>query len=180
VSAGHEFAGFEYPQQRVALFVDTQNLFFAARDLRGEVVDYGRLLDVAARGRRLAHATAYVVERDDDGANYGFVTKLTALGFRVRRLKVRVRVSEDDRPVLEGDWDLGIAADVFRALGSVDAIALATGDADFTPVVQLAQERGARVEVLAFKDFTGQELQDACDRFLDLTQVDGIFLTPRH
>lgn len=170
---------FESAQQRVALFVDTQNLFFAARDLRGGVVDYGRLLDVAARGRRMSHATAYVVEREGDGSTYGFVAKLTALGFRVRRLKVRVRVSEDDRPVLEGDWDLGIAVDVFRTLGSVDVVALATGDGDFTPVARLAQERGARVEILAFRDFASQELQDACDRFIDLADVDGIFLPPR-
>ncbi len=170
---------FEDARQRVALFVDTQNLFFAARDLRGGVVDYGRLLEVTARGRRMAHATAYVVERDGDGSAFGFVAKLTALGFRVRRLKVRVRVSEDDRQVLEGDWDLGIAVDVFRSLGSVDVVALATGDGDFTPVVQLAQERGARVEVLAFRDFASQELLDACDRFVDLAQEEGIFLPPR-
>lgn len=170
---------FESPQQRVALFVDTQNLFFAARDLRGGVVDYGRLLEVAARGRRMAHATAYVVEREGDGSTYGFIAKLTALGFRVRRLKVRVRVAEDDRTVLEGDWDLGIAVDVFRTLGTVDVVALATGDGDFTPVVRLAQERGTRVEVLAFQDFAGQDLQDECDRFLDLATVEGIFLPPR-
>jgi len=43
----------------------------------------------------------------------------------------------------------------------------------------LAQERGARVEILAFRDFASQELQDACDRFIDLADVDGIFLPPR-
>ncbi len=173
------FEAFESADQRVALFVDTQNLFFAARDLSGAVVDYRRLLELAARGRSLAHATAYVVEREGDASAFGFYTKLTALGYRVRRLKVRVRVAEDDRPVLEGDWDLGLAVDVFRALGTCDVVALATGDGDFTPLVMLAQERGARVEVLAFRDFASQELQEACDRFVDLAGADGIFLPPR-
>jgi len=170
---------FEWREQRVALFVDTQNLFYAARDLSRSAVDYARLLEVAGRGRRLAQATAYVVEREGDTSNLGFVAKLTALGYRVRRLKVRVRVAEGDRQVLEGDWDLGIAVDVVRALGLCDVVALATGDADFTPLVELAQERGARVEVLAFRDFAGQELKDACDRFVDLTEVERIFLPPR-
>ncbi len=170
---------FEWSEQRVALFVDTQNLFFAARDLRRAAVDYERLLEVAARGRRMAQATAYVVERDGDSSNHGFALKLTSLGYRVKRLKVRVRVGEDDRQVLEGDWDLGIAVDVVRALGRCDVVALATGDADFVPLAQLAQERGARVEVLAFRDFAGHELQDACDRFVDLGQVERIFLPAR-
>lgn len=170
---------FEWREQRVALFVDTQNLFYAARDLSGAAVDYAKLLEVAARGRRLSQATAYVVERQGDTAGHGFALKLTALGFRVRRMQVRVRVGADERQVLEGDWDLGIAVDVVRAMGLCDVVALATGDADFTPLVRLCQERGARVEVLAFRDFAGQELKDACDRFVDLGEVDGIFLPPR-
>jgi len=97
----------------------------------------------------------------------------------VRRMQVRVRVGADERQVLEGDWDLGIAVDVVRAMGLCDVVALATGDADFTPLVRLCQERGARVEVLAFRDFAGQELKDACDRFVDLGEVAGIFLPPR-
>lgn len=177
--SGASADAFEWREQRVALFVDTQNLFYAARDASRAAVDYARLLEVAARGRRVVQATAYVVEREGDTSNHGFVAKLTALGYRVKRLKVRVRVGEDDRQVLEGDWDLGIAVDVFRALGLCDVVALATGDADFTPVVQLAQERGARVEVLAFRDYAGQELKDACDRFVDLGEVDRIFLPPR-
>ena len=75
---------------------------------------------------------------------------------------------------------LGVSGiDVVRALGLCDVVALATGDADFTPLVRLAQERGARVEVLAFRDFAGQELKDACDRFVDLGEVERIFLPPR-
>ncbi|HKI58628.1 MAG TPA: NYN domain-containing protein, partial [Trueperaceae bacterium] len=45
----------------VALFVDTQNLYYAARDGYDAAVDYQRLLELALRGRRLASATAYVV-----------------------------------------------------------------------------------------------------------------------
>ncbi|MEX2502791.1 MAG: NYN domain-containing protein, partial [Trueperaceae bacterium] len=129
------------------------------------------------RGRTLAHATAYVVERDGERTAYGFVTKLSALGYRVRRRLVRVHRADDQgRTVLEGDWDMGIAADLVRALDQVEVLCLASGDGDFVPMVQLAQERGVRVEVLAFRSTTSQDLIDAVDRFDDLAEVEGTFV----
>lgn len=167
----------EWPEQRVGLFVDTQNLYYAARDGHGQHVDYGRLRDHAARGRRLAQAAAYVVERDGERAAFGFVTKLSALGYRVHRRTVRVhRVGDGGRPVMEGDWDMGIVADLVRAWDHLDVVVLASGDGDFTPIVRVAQERGLRVEVAAFRATTSQELIDAVDRFDDLAEIDGIFV----
>lgn len=167
----------ESPTQRVALFVDTQNLYYAARDNHNASVDYQRLLAACLRGRHLAHANAYVVERDGDTTAYGFFGKLSALGYRVKRRKVRVhRVDDDGAVKLEGDWDMGIAADIVRGLESADVIALASGDGDFAPILELAQERGKRVEVLAFREVAGQALQDLADRFLALNDVPGIFM----
>jgi len=163
----------------VALFVDTQNLYYAARDM-GTAVDYGTLLEAATRGRSLLHATAYVVERDGDATAYGFIGKLTALGYRVKRRKVRVhRVNDEGTPVLEGDWDMGIAADIVRSLQYADVVVLASGDGDFVPILELAQERGKRVEILSFREATSQSLQDMADRFTALGEVAGIFLPPR-
>lgn len=166
----------EWPTQRVALFVDTQNLYYAARDGHAAAVDYQRLLEVATRGRRLASATAYVVERDGEVTAHGFYAKLSGLGYRVRRRALRVhRATDDGRPVLEGDWDMGIAVDIVRAFDHCDVIALASGDGDFVPLVELAQERGKRFEVLAFRDSSAQALVDQVDDFLSLPDVPGIF-----
>lgn len=169
----------EAEEQRVALFVDTQNLYYAARD-RGEAVDYEALLEAAVRGRALKHATAYVVERDGDATAFGFVGKLSALGYRVKRRKVRVhRVGEGGAPLLEGDWDMGLAADIVRSLAHADVIVLASGDGDFVPILELAQEQGKRVEIMAFRETAGQGLQDMADRFVELGEVEGIFLSAR-
>lgn len=167
----------EWGEQRVGLFVDTQNLYYAARDYYSAHVDYERLLEVAARGRRLHHATAYVVEREGESTAYGFVTKLSALGYRVRRRKVRVhRADNGGRPLLEGDWDMGIAADIVRAWDALDVIALASGDGDFVPILELAQDRGCRVEILAFREAASQELLDLADAALNLPEVGDIFV----
>ncbi len=169
----------ETPDQRVALFVDTQNLYYAARDM-GTAVDYGTLLESAVRGRVLGHATAYIVERDGDATAFGFIGKLSALGYRVKRRKVRVhRVNDEGTPVLEGDWDMGIAADIVRSLEHADVVVLASGDGDFVPMLELAQERGKRVEIMAFREAASQALQDMADRFLPLGEIEGIFMPPR-
>ena len=162
---------------RVALFVDTQNLYYAARDGYDAAVDYGRLLELALRGRTLASATAYVVEREGDSSAFGFVTKLSALGYRVRRRSVRVHRADDGgRPVMEGDWDMGIAADMVRALPYVDVLVLGSGDGDFVPMLELAQQRGKRVEALAFREAAAQSLIDLCDRFTHLPDEDKVFV----
>lgn len=167
----------EWPEQRVGLFVDTQNLYYAARDIYSRHVDYAVMLKLSERSRHLVHATAYVVEREGEATAYGFVTKLSALGYRVRRRKVRVhRADSGGRPVLEGDWDMGIAADIVRAWDYLDVIVLASGDGDFAPMLELAQQRGKRVEVLAFREAASQNLLDLADAFMGLADVPDIFV----
>jgi uncharacterized LabA/DUF88 family protein len=167
----------EWPGQRVALFVDTQNLFYAARDAAGRFLDYDHLLRTAARGRHLQAATAYVVEREGESTAHGFITRLSAIGYRVRRRFVRVHRADDQgRTVLEGDWDMGIAADIVRAWDHADVIVLASGDGDFVPLLELAQQRGRRVEVIAFREASAQTLIDLADRFIHLGDVEGAYL----
>jgi uncharacterized LabA/DUF88 family protein len=107
----------EHPAQRVALFVDTQNLFYAARDAADRFLDYEHLL----RDRRRAGATctrrprtwsSARGRRTPTGSSPGCRRSATGCGAR----KVRVHRADDQgRTVLEGDWDMGIAADIVRA-----------------------------------------------------------------
>lgn len=180
MSEQNQASAFEWPGQRVAIFVDTQNLYHSARETAGRNVDYDTLLRSAARGRRLVQATAYAVERDGDSTAFGFITKLTALGYRVNRRKLRVHRADDQgRVLLEGDWDMGIATDIVRAWDHFDVLALASGDGDFVPLVKLVQERGKRVEVLGIRQTVSQGLLDAADRFIDLSEQPGMFIDPR-
>lgn len=169
-----------WPDQRVGLFVDTQNLYYAARDNYDAVVDYRMLLELAVRERRLVQATSYVVEREGDSTSFGFVNKLSSFGYRVCRRKVRVHRADDNgRTVMEGDWDMGIAADMVRAFDRLDVLVLASGDGDFVPILKVAQERGCRVEVLAFREVTSQALLDVADAFTALGEVEGMFVERR-
>lgn len=174
----HEQPGLgESTQQRVAIFVDTQNIYYAARDYQNGNVDYERLLARVVRGRHLAHATAYVVERDGDTSAHGFFHKLSALGYRVKRRLVRVHTKgEDGRTVLDGDWDMGIAADIVRAIDYADVIVLVSGDGDFVPILALAQERGKRIEVVAFRENASGDSLDIADHFVNLSSEPGMII----
>jgi len=164
----------EWPEQRIGLFVDTQNLYYSAKDNYGKAVSYQRLLDLAVCARRLQQATAYVVDRD--GSAQGFMTKLRDIGYRIKSRQVEVFKDDSGNEVLEGDWDMGIAADMVRQWKHLDVIVLASGDGDFVPILELAQEKGCRVEILAFKETCHSQLINCVDKFTELGTQSDIFL----
>lgn len=162
---------------RVGLFVDTQNLYYSAKSTQKHV-DYASLLELACQDRSLQQASAYVVEREGVNTAFGFITKLSSLGYRVKRKKVRyLQTAEGGHAAIDGDWDMGIAVDIVKAWDYLDVIVLASGDGDFVPLLSLAQSRGCRVEILAFKDTTHQELLDMADKFTDLSGEKAVFVT---
>ena len=59
-------------------------------------------------------ATAYAVGAGDSTA-FGFITKLTSLGYRVTAASCASTVLMSRAVPCSGDWDMGIAADIVRA-----------------------------------------------------------------
>lgn len=167
----------KFTGQRVGLFVDTQNLYYSAKTTVAKQVDYEKLLELAARNREMQQANAYVIEREGANNAFGFVTKLSALGYRVKRKKVRyLQTSEGGHTAIDGDWDMGIAVDIIKSWDYLDVIVLASGDGDFVPLLELAQAKGRRVEVIAFKDTANQELLDLADAFINLVDEHEAFV----
>lgn len=165
------------PAQRVGLFVDTQNLYHSARDYYGQNVNFESLMRHAVSGRQLVRATAYVVEREGDTSAWPFIYKLSTIGFRVRRMNLTLKETTDEgKPIYEGNWDMGIAADMVRLMHTLDVVVLGSGDGDFVDIVEVLMERGIRVEVIAFKETTSQRLIDAVDRFIHLPEMEHAFV----
>ncbi len=165
------------PAQRVGLFVDTQNLYHSARDYYGQNVNFESLLKFAIGNRQLMRATAYVVEREGDTSAWPFIYKLSTIGFRVRRMNLTLKETTDEgKPIYEGNWDMGIAADMVRLMHTLDVVVLGSGDGDFVDIAEVLMERGIRVEVVAFKETTSQKLIDAVDRFIHLPEIEQAFV----
>ena len=51
----------KHPEQRIAIFIDTQNMYYSARNLYGARVNFKNIVEDAVAGRRLTRAIAYVV-----------------------------------------------------------------------------------------------------------------------
>lgn len=169
-----------HPDQRVGVFIDTQNLYHSARDFYEKNVNFETLLRHAVGGRRLIRATAYVVERESDTSAWPFIYKLSTIGYRVRRMTLSLKETTDEgKPIYQGNWDMGIAADMVRLMSSLDVVVLGSGDGDFVDIAEVLMERGIRFEVIAFKETMAQSLIDAADRFTPISEIEGAFMPSR-
>lgn len=165
---------------RVGVFIDTQNLYHSARDLHERTVNFETLLSVAVAERELVRAVAYVVEREGDTGARPFIYKLSTLGYKVRRMNLQLHhVSEQGKPIWEGNWDMGMVADMTRLVDALDVIVLGSGDGDFADMMEVFQERGKRVEVIAFREHTAQKLIDVVDKFTHLAEVEDALMPVR-
>ncbi len=147
-------------QQRVAVFVDVQNMYYAARNLYSSKLEFSKLLRFLGRGRPLCRAIAYIVERPGMEQDK-FIEVLKRNGYEVHK-KVLIERADGSQ---KGDWDLGIALDAVALADRIDAAVLVTGDGDFTALCRYLRTRGVRVEVASFPESTAVELAKAADHF---------------
>lgn len=154
-------------QQRVALLVDTANLYHSARTRHGGArVDYRRLLDHLASGRPVARAIAFVMRSEGIDVS-PFSEALRATGFDVRIKTLKRRPDGSAR----GDWDVGIALAAVEIAAKVDCVVLVTGDGDLSEVADHLTVRGLRVEVAAFPGTAASSLIEGADRFWPLDEA---------
>ncbi len=146
--------------QRVAILVDVQNMYYAARNLYNSKLEFSKLLHFLCRGRVLARAIAYIVERPGMEQEK-FVEVLRRNGYEVRK-KLLIERSDGSQ---KGDWDLGMALDAISLSDKVDGVILVTGDGDFVTLVHYLHCRGVRVEVASFPDTTALELIRSCNYY---------------
>lgn len=165
------FSSSKYKNQRVAVFIDVQNLYHSARAIYQRRVNFKELLETAVGDRQLVRAFAYVVATKT-GEEKAFFEALTKLG-----IEIRVKdLQEYYGGMKKADWDVGIAVDAIKTSEIVDVIVLASGDGDYTPLVEYLKNRGRRVEVMAFGKSTSAKLREVADDFLDLDENPKKFL----
>ncbi|MBP7822906.1 NYN domain-containing protein [Candidatus Gracilibacteria bacterium] len=152
------------PEQRVAVLVDVQNLYYSAKNLYHSRVNFKNILGLMLQGRKLTRAIAYAVDTAEE-TNKVFIEAIHESGFEIKTKPIQTFVDGSKK----ADWDVGIAMDAIRLGSKVDSIVLVSGDGDFTPVVNyLQQSQGCLVEVLAFGRTTNKDLRELADEFVDI------------
>lgn len=148
---------------RVGIFVDVQNMFYAAKKLDGARLDYESMLDRIVSGRRLIKAVAYIVESSEIDQS-GFISVLEKKGYQVRRKELKSFMDG----TAKGDWDMGMAIDILETSDYLDVVALVTGDGDFVSLVRLVKKLGPVVELYAFGHNLSSELKETSDKFIEI------------
>jgi len=152
-------------EQRVSLFVDVGNLYHSAKNLYNGRVNFGKILETAVANRRLVRAIAYVVKSQSEEETH-FFDALTGQGFELKAKELQIFPGG----MKKGDWDVGITIDTIKMADKLDAVVIASGDGDYLPLVRYLQEnKGCRVEIIAFAESASRSLIEAADEFINLS-----------
>jgi uncharacterized LabA/DUF88 family protein len=151
--------------EKIVLFLDHANINRAAGE-RGWRLDYADLLQYMGEGRLLLEAHGYVpINPRSEHRGDRDREELWRAGYLVHTRQGKVTGG-----TYHCNFAVEIAMDILKVLSQVrpDIIVLASGDADFLPLVQEARQAGVRVEVAAFPESAGAELRQRCSGFIDL------------
>jgi uncharacterized LabA/DUF88 family protein len=154
----------KHKEQRVGIFIDTQNLYHSAKNLYHTKVNFGQIVKDALSGRALIRAVAYVIttESNDERA---FFEALEKMGIETKTKDLQIFAGGSKK----ADWDVGLAVDAIKMAPKLDTVIIVSGDGDFIPLVEyLKINEGCQVEVVAFGKSASGRLKETADDFIDL------------
>ncbi|MER3430103.1 MAG: NYN domain-containing protein [Blastocatellia bacterium] len=151
---------------RVAVFIDGNNLFHAAR-FHNIDIDYNKLLRYLLGDGRLLRAFFYTGVDVGAERQQGFLLWMRRNGFRVVQKELKTFYDGTRKANL----DVEIAVDMLSLAGRYDTAVLVSGDEDFVYAVNAVAYKGCRVEVAGFRSNTAPRLIDVADFFIDLGEI---------
>jgi len=154
----------KHKEQRVGVFIDTQNLYHSAKNLYRAKVNFKQVMQDAVADRALIRAIAYVITTESEDEK-NFFEALEKLGIETKTKDLQIFFGGAKK----ADWDVGIAVDAIKLAPKLDTIVLISGDGDFIPLVEyLRTNEGCQVEVMAFGKSSSSKLIETVDDFTDL------------
>ena len=163
---------------RVGVYVDAENL---SRN-GGERMQYRVLRNISCRENgqpiRLNTYIAFDDRRAENDNTYResmleYYSAVRDAGFKIIEKKVQHFVDVNGVERSKANADLDMAVDCLLQSEHLDRVVLGTGDGDFVQVVRALQNRGCRVEIIAFDNVSGNLRREA-DHFLSGYLVPGL------
>ena len=155
----------KHKEQRVGVFIDTQNLYHSARNLYQARVNFGAVVKDAVAGRKLVRAVAYVITTES-GEEKNFFEALQKQGIETKTKDLQIFAGGAKK----ADWDVGLAVDAIKMAPRLDCVVIVSGDGGFVPLVEYLQTIGVQVEVASFGKSTSGKLREVVDEFVDLSE----------
>lgn len=159
-------------EDRIALFLDYENLALGAREhLGGMAFDLRPIADALAERGRVVVRRAY--------ADWSYFDE-------DRRMLTRSHVELIEMPQRMGASrknaaDIKMAVDAVELAferGYISTFVICTGDSDFTPLVHKLRELNKRVIGVGVEKSTSALLPPACDEFLYYDRLEGVDTPP--
>lgn len=160
-----------HKKQRVGVFVDVQNMYYSAKNLYQDKVDFEKLLNAAVMNRQLVRASAYVIRAETQDEE-NFFSALRRIGYEVKIKDLKEFYGGEKK----GDWDLGMTVDMIQQAKKLDTVVLVTGDGDFSVLVDHLKSMGCRVEVMSFGRSSAKEIRESATKFIDMDDKPEKFL----
>lgn len=161
---------------RIALYIDGENLFSAAREL-GFQVDFTRLKDFFGRQGIVLRASIYWPVDDDTESTppRPLLDWLDHHGYRVVTMPGSIVDQEHSQRTSRADMKVELAVDALCYGVHVDQVIFFAGSSDFRTLFAAIQRQGARVTVVSTlktdPPFISDELRRQADKFIDLAEL---------
>jgi uncharacterized protein (TIGR00288 family) len=152
-------------EERIALFIDFENLAIGARD-RGETLDMAIVMDALSERGRVVARRAYADWNLFSDHRPGLVSQ------RIEMIEVPQRSGM----VRKNAADIKLAVDALELAFErqfLTSFVIASGDSDFTPLVLKLRELNKRVIGVGVEGSTSDLLPGACDEFLFYERLVG-------
>lgn len=154
----------KHKAQRVAIFIDTANIYHSAKNLYHAKANFGAILKDALDGRVLVRAIAYVASTEG-GEEKAFFDALSKVGIETRAKPLQIFAGGAKK----ANWDIDLAIDAVKIAPKVDTMIIISGDGDYVALVEYLQNtHGTQVEVVCFGKSSSSKLIEAADDFFDL------------
>jgi len=151
---------------RVAIFVDVQNIYYTVMEAYNAHFNYSYFFSKVTEGREVFKALAYATERNDKSQLH-FQNILRQIGFEVLLIPYIQRSDGSAK----GNWDIGISLDMLEYAKEVDVLVLVTGDGDYAPVIEKAVSMyPLKVEVYGVQKLTALSLIKVASRFISIDE----------
>ncbi len=148
--------------KKTAVFIDVQNIYYTVMEKFNSHFNYQFFYNEVSTNNKIIKAFAYATDRGDK-KQQNFQNILRRIGLEVKLIPYIQRSDGSAK----GDWDVGIALDIVETAQEVDIIVLASGDGDFTSVINKIKNK-VDVIVYGVPGLTASTLIESCSLYVPI------------
>lgn len=153
------------PMEKIGIYVDIQNLYYGAKTILNNKIDFRKLISNVSRGRMINTQRAYLINNPTEN-NQKFIHFLTGIGFKVVEKEIKVRSDGSSK----GNVRIEMIADIMGNLDYFDTVCLVAGDGDFSCLGSRLKEKSVRLEVYSFVTATAMDLKQVANEFYEVDE----------